>query len=65
MRLSVVVVVTWLTIGVIALIQHGCLSGSSSNLRQSQQHRRHGRGRPTQLSASTPKIKCTTPQPSK
>ena len=31
MRLPVVVVVIWLTIGVIALIQRGCLSGSSSN----------------------------------
>ena len=31
MRLSVLVVVIWLITGVIALIQRGCLSGSSSN----------------------------------
>ncbi len=65
MRIGAVVVVIWLVIGVIAATQRGYFSSSSNNCAQAGNTVVTIAAGPLNYIVVNPKIKCSTPQPSK
>jgi hypothetical protein len=65
MRITAVVVVIWLVIGVIAAAQRGYLDGSPSNCAKASNTVITIVAGPLNYLGLNPKIHCTVPQPSK
>jgi hypothetical protein len=64
MRIAAAVVVVWLIIGVLAAVQRGYFSGSSSNCAKASNTAVTIVAGPLNYVGVNPKIKCDVPQPS-
>ncbi len=65
MRIAAVIVVIWLVIGVLAAVQRGYFSGSSTNCAKAGTTIVTIVAGPLNYVGANPKIKCTLPQPSR
>lgn len=65
MRIAAVLVVIWLVIGVLAAVQRGYFSGSSTNCAKAGTTIVTIVAGPLNYVGANPKIKCALPQPSR
>ncbi len=65
MRIATLIVVIWLVIGVFAAVQRGYFSGSDANCAKISTTAVTIVAGPLNYVGLNPKIRCTTPQPSR